>query len=60
MTHVPNSILVETPAELGSTAESNPIAKLAAPERVREAYGGSGFSSATEMAAQSASPIRTG
>ena len=35
MTHVPNSVLINTPVELGSGAESNPIAKAAAAERVR-------------------------
>ena len=33
MTHVPNSVLIYTPVELGSGAESNPIAKAAAAER---------------------------
>lgn len=57
MTHVPNSVLSKPPAELGSGPESNPIAKAAAAESVRQAQGESGFSSATGMAARA--PVRS-
>ena len=35
MINVPNSVLIKTPVELGSGAESNPMAKATAAERAR-------------------------